>query len=213
MRGFVFGAGSFYGLQVKPMQDDYIVAADGGYRTCLNAGIPPSILVGDFDSMDKPTDFQAIIHVPVEKDDTDAMLAIKLVLGKGCKEVYLYGTTGGDRLDHTVATFQSLLYIRRFGAKGYAYDKDFCFTAIENEMLVLESQVDWGLLSVFAMGGIAEGVTIAGAQYALENGTLHPHIPMGVSNHFQGKPVTISVAKGALLVGWELPPISDNAVL
>ncbi|WP_409968875.1 thiamine diphosphokinase [Bengtsoniella intestinalis] len=204
MRGFIFGAGSFYGLEERPTQDDYIVAADGGYETCLLAGITPSVVVGDFDSMAKPTDFPNIIQVPVEKDDTDSMLAIKLALDKGCKEIYLYGVTGGDRLDHTIAAFQNLLYIRRCGAKGCVYDKGFCFTAIEAETVVLESHVEWGLLSIFAINGQADGVTIAGAQYTLDNGTLHPHIPMGVSNHFQGKPVTIGVKSGALLVGWEL---------
>lgn len=212
-RGFIFGAGSFYGLQMMPTIGEYIVAADGGYQTCLRAGIVPSILVGDFDSMAKPVDFDHIIHVPVEKDDTDAMLAIKLALEKGCKEIYLYGTTGGNRLDHTIATLQSLLYIRRSGAKGYAYDQDFCFTVIENETLVLESQVDWGLLSVFAVGGTAQGVTIQGAQYGLVDGTLHPHVPMGVSNHFQGTDVTISVEQGALLVGWALPETEVSAIL
>lgn len=202
--GYVFGAGSFYGLYQKPVPGEYIVAADGGYETCLQLGLVPTVLVGDFDSMAKPADFAHIVQVPVEKDDTDAMLAIKLALAQGCETIYLYGVTGGNRLDHTLATMQNLFYIRRHGAKGYAFDNGFCFSVMENETITLNSQVDWGILSVFAMGGQAEGVTITGAQYPLDHATLSPDVPLGVSNHFQGNPVTITVEKGALLLGWEL---------
>jgi thiamine pyrophosphokinase len=58
---------------------------------------------------------------------------------------------------------------------------------------------------VFALGGEATGVTIQGGRYPLQNGTLSPTVPLGVSNHFQGEEVCISVAHGLLLIGWENP--------
>lgn len=204
-QAFIFGAGSFYGLQTTPSPGDYIVAADGGYRTCQALGIVPTVVVGDFDSMEKPTAFPHVLQAPVEKDDTDTMLAIKMALEQGCETIHLYGVTGGKRLDHTLAALQSLLYICRHGSKGFAYDDDFVFTAIEHASITLEPLVHWGLLSIFALDGTATGVTISGAQYTLENGQLTADISLGVSNHFLDAPATISVRDGALLVGWELP--------
>ena len=73
----------------------------------------------------------------MEKDDTDTMLAVKTGLEQGCGEFYIYGGTGGRRLDHTLANLQTLLYLRRHGARGYLYDNDFVWTAVENETITV----------------------------------------------------------------------------
>ena len=73
------------------------------------------------------------------------------ILEEGCREVFLYGGTGGVRLDHTLANLQSLLYLRRRGARGWMYDRDFLWTVIENETLTVERTVEWGLLSAFCL--------------------------------------------------------------
>ena len=55
-------------------------------------------------------------------------------------------------------------------------------------------------LSVFAFGSAAEGVSIKGAKYEACQVTLTPDFPLGVSNSFIGNEVTVSVARGALLI-------------
>ena len=57
-----------------------------------------------------------------------------------------------------------------------------------------------GIVSVFCMGADAEGVTIEGLQYSLENGTLSAGFPLGVSNHFIGKEAAITANNGSLLI-------------
>lgn len=205
-RCFIFAAGTFYGLRERPTPDDLVIAADAGYRACQTAGITPDLLLGDFDSMDQPPDFSNVLRSPVEKDDTDTMLAIKNALEKGCGEVYLYGGTGGARLDHTLANLQSLLYLRRRGARGWMYDRDFLWTVIENETLTVERTVEWGLLSAFCLGADASGVDEEGVQYPLKNAVLTAEFPLGVSNHILEPRARISVRQGALAVGWQLPP-------
>ncbi len=206
-RCFIFAAGTFHGLYERPREgEDFVIAADAGYHTCREVGIVPDLLIGDFDSMEQPSDFENITRAPVEKDDTDMMLAIKAGLEKECKDFILYGGTGGKRLDHTLANLQALLYLRRHGARGFLFDQEFCWTAMENESLHLFREVEWGLLSLFALGEQAEGVTIVGAQYPLTEGTLQAAFPLGVSNHFLQPEAMIRVKRGAVLVGWQIPP-------
>lgn len=206
-RCFIFAAGSFYGLRERPADGDAVIAADAGYRVCQTLGIVPDLLLGDFDSMPQPEDFSRVYRVPVEKDDTDTMLAVKTALEWGCGEVFLYGGTGGTRLDHTLANLQSLLYLRRHGARGWLYDRNFIWTVVENETLALFDTVEDGLFSVFCMGDRAEGVDLEGFQYPLINGTLTPDFPLGVSNHVRAANAVVRVQQGCLTVGWELPDV------
>ena len=205
-RCFIFSAGTFYGLRERARTGDLVLAGDAGYLGCRPAGVVPDLLLGDFDSMDQPEDFDRVRRMPVEKDDTDTMLAVKTGLEQGCGEFYLYGGTGGKRLDHTLANLQTLLYLRRRGARGYLYDNDFVWTAIENETLTVEQTVEWGLLSVFSLEGRAAGIDEAGVQYPLSRASLTAEFPLGVSNHIIAPKARITVRQGALLVGWELPP-------
>ena len=206
-RCFIFAAGTFYGLRERPLPGDFVIAADAGYRTCRREGIVPDLLLGDFDSMEQP-DFPNIHRSPVEKDDTDTMLAVKTALEEGCDTVYIYGGTGGKRLDHTLANLQTLLFLCRRGARGYLYDNEFVWTVIENESLTVEKTVEWGLFSAFCLGDRAEGIDEVGFQYPLSDAVLTPEFPLGVSNHILEPAAVITVRRGALAVGWQLPPIS-----
>lgn len=204
-RCFIFAAGSFYGLRERPGEPgDFVIAADAGYRVCLGEGIAPDLLLGDFDSMEPPETDAPLRRLPVEKDDTDTLAALREGLERGCDSFYIYGGTGGKRLDHTLANLQSLLFLRRRGARGFLHDNNFVWTVIEDEELRVRKTVEWGLLSVFCLGDRAEGVSESGVQYPLENGALSPDFPVGVSNHILQSEARIAVRRGALAVGWEL---------
>ena len=210
-RCFVFCAADFHGLRELPRSGDLLIAADAGYRLCRNIGLVPHLIIGDFDSMDEPSDLPPTSHVervPVMKDDTDTMLALKAGLSRNCAEFHLYGASGGSRLDHTLANLQGLLYLCRHQAKGYLYGNNFVWTAIENDALDIPRTVPDGLLSVFALTGRADGVSVSGTLYPLRRATLYPDFPLGVSNHITGETARVSVQNGALLIGWELPPIT-----
>lgn len=197
----IFAAGSFYGLRVKPSPSDYIIAADGGYRWCLQEGLRPHLLLGDFDSLttELPQDLKTLVY-PCDKNDTDTMLAIKAGIGLGYRLFHLHGCAGG-RLDHTLANLQALSYLAKAGAKGFLYAETETFTAITEETLVLPAQVNCDF-SVFCLGADASGVTITGSKYSLQDGILSASFPLGISNHFIGQSVSISVKCGCLLIGW-----------
>lgn len=199
---YIIGAGDFFGLRSRPREEDFVIAADGGYRYCLAEKLKVDLLLGDFDSLGQVPDFDSVERVPVEKDDTDTMLALKKGLALGYRSFRIYGGTGG-RLDHTLANLQSLLYLTAHGAIGWLYDRNFVYSAIKNETVTLRGKED-AILSVFAMDGPAKGVTIHGAKYSLENAELRPDFPLGVSNHFLDGEVRITVKDGTLVIGVEM---------
>lgn len=199
----IFAAGTTYDVPRPPREGDYVIAADAGFQTCRRLGITPDLLLGDFDSMDQP-DFPNLLRSPVEKDDTDTFLAVKEGLRLGYTAFHVYGGTGGERLDHTLANLQMLIWLRRQGARGWLYDNRFVYTAIQNETLTVPKTVEWGLLSVFCAGADAHGITLEGVQYPLQNASLTAAFPLGVSNHILAEEARVTVTDGELLVGWQL---------
>ena len=193
----IFCAAGFDGLLEPIPEGALVIAADGGLRHTEALGLRPDVILGDFDSLGF---VPAGSHVfPVEKDDTDAMLAVRLGLQRGCDRFLLYGSLDGPRLDHTVANFQTLQFLADRGAKGYLIGKDHIVTVVKNSEITFPATAQ-GIVSVFCMGADATGVTIDGLQYGLENGTLTPGFPLGVSNHFVGKGAKITVKDGSLLI-------------
>lgn len=195
----IFCAAGFRGLLQSPAPDDFIIAADGGLKHTASAQLTPNAIVGDFDSLGYVPQ-GAQVH-PVEKDDTDSMLAIRMGLEKGFRTFYLYGALDGDRLDHTAANFQALRFLQNHGARGFLIGNHQIVTLIENEALQFPAGCR-GDLSVFAYGGAARAVTLEGLYYPLNGQPLTPDFPLGVSNHFTGQPACIRVEDGALLVIW-----------
>ena len=196
----IFCAAEFYGLAAPLQPDDYIIAADGGLAHVKQLGIAPQCILGDFDSLGYIPQDSTVF--PVEKDDTDAMLAVRRGLELGYKEFYLYGSLDGKRLDHTVANFQTLQFLCDHGAHGYLIGRDYMVTAVKNGAIRFDAGCS-GIFSVFCMGDDATGVTIQGGKYDAENATLSAGFPLGVSNHFEGRPVEISVEQGSLLILWD----------
>ncbi len=196
----IFCAGEFDAPAEPLKKDDYILAADGGLRHVRSLGITPDGVLGDFDSLGYvPRD--ACVF-PVEKDDTDSMLAVRMGLDRGFQRFVLYGALDGSRLDHTVANFQTLQFLADRNARGYLVGKDYMVTVIKNGALSFAAGAS-GVLSVFCMGADARGVTLSGLKYPLEEGTLTAGFPLGVSNRFTGGPARIRVSDGSLLVLWD----------
>ncbi len=199
-RCVIFCAGEFSGLLTPTHTDDLVIAADGGLRHTQAIGLKPDIILGDFDSLGQiPAGAQ--VH-PVEKDDTDAMLAIKEGLKLGCRQFLLYGSLDGPRLEHTVANFQALQYLADHNARGYLVGTRQIVTVIQNECIRFPGDFT-GYLSVFCLGQDAKDVSIRGAKYEVTDGILTTGFPLGVSNQFVGREVTVEVRSGSLLLIWD----------
>lgn len=195
----IFCAAEFDCLAEPICPDDHTIAADGGLRHTEKLNITPHEILGDFDSLGY-TPAGANVF-PVEKDDTDAMLAVRRGLQLGYREFLLYGSLDGPRLDHTVANFQTLGYLAAHGARGILIGRDYIATVLKEESIAF-SEAAAGIVSLFCLGAEAE-VSIEGLKYPLDRGTLTPDFPLGVSNHFLGCPARITVHSGLVLALWD----------
>jgi thiamine pyrophosphokinase len=78
-----------------------VVASDGGAHELLKAERPPSVIVGDLDSL-TPDDFKwaDALDIPIErhpagKDETDGELALQKCFDMGATSVLILGAHGG----------------------------------------------------------------------------------------------------------------------
>lgn len=191
----ILGAGDYFGDEIIP-EESFIIAADGGLKFCRQNKITPDVIIGDFDSLGFEAEGKNVIKLPVIKDDTDTMAAVKFGLNKGFKIFYIFGGTGG-RLSHTVSNLQTLTFIAKNGGKGFLLDKEEIATVTNEGIAFNEKAV--GFISVFS----AEGeVTLSeeGLKYELDKATIKSDFPLGVSNEFIGKESKITIHKGTALI-------------
>lgn len=196
----IFCAGGFDSLAEPLGEGDHLIAADGGLVHLEKLGIAPHAVIGDFDSLGRIPAGAAVF--PVEKDDTDSMLAIRHGLERGYRRFVIYGGLDGPRLDHTLANLQALQFLADRDAQCFLVGLSHIATVVKNGGLAFGPDAR-GIVSVFCMGPDATGVTIRGLKYGLEQGTLTAGFPLGVSNHFMGEKSEISVKNGSLQVIFE----------
>ena len=196
----IFCAAEFDALAEPIGPEDYVLAADGGLRHLEKLDLRPDGIIGDFDSLGYVPEGAQVF--PVEKDDTDAMLAARKGLELGYREFRFYGSLDGPRLDHTIANFQTLQFLADRGAKGCLVGKDYLVTVVRNEKICFPETAE-GVLSLFCLGPDARDVTLENLFYPLERGVLKSGFPLGVSNHFTGRAASVTVEEGSVLALWD----------
>lgn len=189
-------------LRPYPIPGDYVIAADRGFDSLIAYGVRPDLAVGDFDSLGHRPNHPNVIQLPVEKDDTDMVFALRKGLELGYRRFVLLGGVGG-RLEHTLGNLQLLDWLTLHGAQGFLAGEKTVATCIRNGMRVTFPPSKTGYLSVFCNSGSAENVTLEGLKYPLLQHTLTNDFPLGVSNQFLGERAQVSVERGSLLLLWE----------
>ncbi len=185
-------------FNIKPPVDTLIIAADSGYSVLKKLGIKPDILLGDFDSLTDifPTNCE-IIAAPVEKDDTDTMLAVKIALSRGYYDITIAASIGG-RLDHTFANIQTLAYISSNEGKGKLLGENDIIYFCEKGEYIFSRQKDM-YFSVFSYTDTSE-ISLFGTKYTLNNYNLTNKFPLGVSNEIIAEEGCLTVNKGQIIV-------------
>lgn len=178
--------------------DDYIIAADGGYKHLAGLGVKCNYFLGDFDSLDEIPE-GADEQYPIEKDDTDTMLAIKHGLLKGLDRFVILGGLGG-RLDHTMANISSLEYLKSHGAFGILADENTVVRVFGVGDKVTPMMTD-GYFSVFPFGVDSAVLSISGVKYPLKRHRIHSDFPLGVSNSVTDlNEFSLSIHEGKVVV-------------
>lgn len=198
---YIVGAASLEGVRLSPCAGDYIIAADGGYRSLRARGIEPDFVMGDFDSLGYRPDHPNVETHPVMKDDTDLGLAVRWALGHGYRRLVMAGALGG-RIDQTIASFQTLRGLTDAGAQGWLIGCGWVVTAVQNGTLTFPAGME-GTVSVFSSGDAARGVTLRGLLYEVTDATLTCAMPLGVSSSFTGAEASVHVADGTVFVLWQ----------
>ena len=98
-RCVIFGGGELKDIRFTQSllrEDDYIVCADRGYAYCAAMGRKPDLILGDFDSYSgKLPPGCEVLRYPIEKDDTDTMLAVKEAIRREFADILMLGCWEG----------------------------------------------------------------------------------------------------------------------
>jgi thiamine pyrophosphokinase len=190
-------------LENEMKESCIIIAADSGANCLYDYSIVPDYLLGDFDSIDKNAfDYfsksSCIIEKhPVEKDDTDAQLALNKAFSLNASSIVLLGCTG-SRLDHTLGNFGLLLQCLDNGVEASIKDSNNTIWLINKPISLNGKKGDY--FSVLPYGAPIKKLTINGAKYPLNNHTLELGSSLTLSNQFLDEIVEIEFNDGILLV-------------
>lgn len=177
----------------------YLIAADCGLKNLEKIGLTPDVIIGDFDSFQKPTDAKCeVITFKIEKDDTDTMLCIKHALEKSYNDITIISGVGG-RLDHTIANIQSLSYILSRGAKGRILSEDTEIHLLPNGEYSFNKKEGFSM-SLFSYSERVSKLSVSGAKYNTDKLDIDNTFPIGVSNQITDDRCHISFESGKLLV-------------
>jgi thiamine pyrophosphokinase len=179
-------------------EDDYLIYCDSGFRHMDGLGAEPSLIVGDFDSHEDPHSDVETITLPVAKDDTDTMFAVREGMRRGYTEFLLLGVIGA-RLDHTLVNVYALSLLEENGCHGTIVDDYSEMELITNHRARVSDEYPY--FSLVAIEGPASGITIRNAKFSLEDGRIESGYQYATSNEvLPGKTAEIDVEQGRLLL-------------
>lgn len=181
-------------------ENAFIICADGGLDVALQHHITPDLIVGDFDSVqaELPQGIETI-QLPVQKNDTDTMFAIREAMKRGYQEFILFGVLGGARFDHSYASLCSLHFIAMQNGRGVMIGDNCKMFVLTGGRLRLKDMAGSGL-SVFPFGVPSCTVTYQGLAYPLNRHTLYSQDPLGVSNEITEPVAEIILHSGTALI-------------
>lgn len=180
-------------------EGSFVIACDRGYAYARRCGVRPDLVVGDFDSYCGELDAGIPVQkLPMEKDDTDTVSALRFALARGYREITLVCALGG-RLDHLLANLQAAVFAAKRGAALRIVGADTEILTLRPGSLCLPRKEGWSL-SVFAAEDRCRGVSIAGAKYELHDAELTNDFPLGVSNEWAAPEAEITLREGTMLI-------------
>ena len=183
-------------------QADLIIAADGGARNALSAGVIPHVVIGDLDSLTDTDQAQLdqsgvrLIVYPTRKDSTDLELTLQYAQEQQATEIIIFSALGG-RWDQSLGNLMLLTLPELEHVPIRVVDHSLSIQVIRDRAEITGRVGD--TLSLIALKGDAHGVTIEGCEYPLNDATLPFGATLGISNVFAQPTARITVKQGQIL--------------
>ena len=179
-------------------EDDFFVYCDGGLKNINKIGREPNLIIGDFDSHEKPDTDTEIIELPCEKDDTDTCYAMKECIESGFDEFLFVGVIG-ERFDHTYGNISLLLRLDELNLKGIILDDYSELSIVPRKGTTVKGNISY--FSLITLSEVSKGVTITGAKYNLDDAEIIISYQYGISNELvDGKEAKVFLSEGKLLI-------------
>jgi thiamine pyrophosphokinase len=191
-------------------------AVDSGTSACRAAGVVPSVLVGDRDSV-PPDDWEWAASLGAreniydrDKDETDFQLAMSLFrdeagLNDGvCPRVLIVSGCFGGAFDHQASTFYTLAFSGgEFFRCMIDETEGICFLYPGDDAALRFSRPPKAV-SLLPVTDACRGVSISGVKWPLERVTLERRFPWAVSNEANAvnEPVAVACGEGILALYW-----------
>lgn len=181
------------------IKEDFVICADGGLDIAKEAEVYVNLAIGDFDSIkgDIPNYLEKIV-LPVEKDETDTMYAVKEGVKRGFDDFILLCGTGG-RIDHSIANLYVIYYLSKLKKKGALVSKDSRILCLEDASIEISGK-EKSLVSVFPFNCGKCRVSYNGMAYEMNEEILYSNSTRGISNFMSSKLGVIEVHTGSALV-------------
>jgi len=184
----------------------FLVAVDGGFKFFQKTGLRANLLIGDMDSIRMPANVSdlvgEVLTYPIEKDQTDAELALDYCLDRGAVDIDMVMPAVGE-IDHFLGNI-SLLFDGRFRRQG----TDDVRVRIVNhhyEMIWLEDSdakltgKAGDVLSILPISSKI-GLDCKGTEYDVTGIEIMRGQTRGLRNRLRSKRVSVRVSGTALVI-------------
>jgi thiamine pyrophosphokinase len=181
-----------------------IIAVDSGANCLWQYKVTPHYLIGDLDSIDyKILNFLlsknvTIERYPVDKDCTDAELALKKAQKLKIKKITFLGCLGGNRVDHLLGTIGLLDECANSNIAACLKDDYQTISLLKKSTTIYGKPGQ--MFSLQAYGGTIKNLSLTGSKYTLNNYSLKMGDALTLSNEFCDKEVRIKFKSGKMLL-------------
>lgn len=197
---------SFVASYMDSHKFDHVIAADSGIHFFAATGRLPDEVLGDFDSAD-PEEIRRFEQHPEitfhqfrpEKDATDTELALQLALDRGSSEIHILGGSG-TRLDHLLGTIHLLGLALEQGVLCYLVDEHNRLRLIREQTVLRREEQYGNYVSLIPLTTRAEGVTLTGFKYPLQDYQMDTFHSIGISNEITAEEAVIGLKTGILVL-------------
>jgi thiamine pyrophosphokinase len=208
LRAVIFANGNFNpsaSILSTLRDDDLLIAADGGAKYCLAAGLWPNTVIGDMDSLshslmqDLKNHGSQLVEFSPDKDKTDLELALTYAVQQGALDILLLGLLGG-RLDQSMA---NILLLTRNEWKDLnlivSDEPDIAYLMHENDTVSIQGKPG-DIVSLIPLSKVVTDVTTHGLRWQLDQAKLIMGSTLSVSNELLKTNAKIQIGSGKLFL-------------